>query len=284
VEAVSGIAVEPREPAVIRPPSRWAGVGFADLWRYRELLFFFAWRDLKVRYKQTLLGIVWAVLQPIMYMVVFTLFFGRIADLYSEGKPYALLALSGAVIWLFFANSVTLAANSLVGNASLITKIYFPRLLAPVAPVIAGLVDLALSFCVLLAVMAGYGEYPSLQRIWVLIPFLLLAMGAAVGVGSWLAALNVKYRDVRYVVPFLLQLWLFASPVVYSSELLQGRLETIYYLNPMAGVVEGFRWALLGGVPPDYGSVALSTIGGVAMLIGGVLYFRRVERNFADIV
>jgi lipopolysaccharide transport system permease protein len=284
VEAVPGIAVERAEPVVIRPPSRWTGVGIRDLWRYRELLFFFAWRDLKVRYKQTFLGIVWAVLQPIMYMVVFTLFFGRIADLYSEGKPYALLALSGSVIWLFFANSVTLAANSLVGNASLITKIYFPRLLAPVAPVIAGLVDLALSFVVLLAVMAGYGEYPALQRSWVVIPFLLLAMGTAVGVGSWLAALNVKYRDVRYVVPFMLQLWLFASPVVYSSELLQGRLETLYYLNPMAGVVEGFRWALLGGIPPNYGSVALSTLGGAVMLVAGVLYFRRVERNFADIV
>jgi lipopolysaccharide transport system permease protein len=284
VAAVSPYPAARREPVVIRPPSRWAGVGLAELWRFRELLFFFAWRDLKVRYKQTFLGVVWAVLQPIMYMVVFTLFFGRIADLYSEGKPYALLALSGSVIWLFFANSVTLAANSLVGNASLITKTYFPRLLAPIAPVIAGLVDLALSFAVLLAVMAGFGEYPALNRVWVLIPFLLLAMGAAVGVGSWLAALNVKYRDVRYVVPFLLQLWLFASPVVYSSELLQGRLETIYYLNPMAGVVEGFRWALLGGVPPDYGSVALSTVGGAAMLIAGVFYFRRVERNFADIV
>jgi lipopolysaccharide transport system permease protein len=284
VEAVSGIAVERAEPVVVRPPSRWTGVGIHDLWRYRELLFFFAWRDLKVRYKQTFLGIVWAVLQPIMYMVVFTLFFGRIADLYSEGKPYALLALSGSVIWLFFANSVTLSANSLVGNASLITKIYFPRLLAPVAPVIAGLVDLALSFTVLLAVMAGYGEYPALHRTWIALPFLLLAMGTAVGVGSWLAALNVKYRDVRYVVPFMLQLWLFASPVVYSSELLQGRLETLYYLNPMAGVVEGFRWALLGGIPPGYGSVALSTLGGAVMLVAGVLYFRRVERNFADIV
>jgi lipopolysaccharide transport system permease protein len=284
VEAASDIVVARPEPVVIRPPSRWTGVGARDLWRYRELLFFFAWRDLKVRYKQTFLGIVWAVLQPIMYMVVFTLFFGRIADLYSEGKPYALLALSGSVIWLFFANAVTLSAGSLVGNASLITKIYFPRLLAPVAPVIAGLVDLALSFGVLLVVMAAYGEYPDLGRVVFAVPFLVLAMGAAVGVGSWLAALNVKYRDVRYVVPFMLQLWLFASPVVYSSELLEGRLETIYYLNPMAGVVEGFRWALLGGVPPAYTSVVLSTVGGAALLVLGVLYFRRTERNFADIV
>jgi lipopolysaccharide transport system permease protein len=284
VEAASGIAVERREPVVIRPPSRWSGVGANDLWRYRELLFFFAWRDLKVRYKQTFLGIAWAVLQPIMYMVVFTLFFGRIADLYSEGKPYALLALSGSVIWLFFANSVTLAANSLVGNASLITKIYFPRLLAPIAPVIAGLVDLVLSFGVLLAVMAGFGEYPAPNRIWVVLPFLLLAMATAVGIGSWLAALNVKYRDVRYVVPFMLQLWLFASPVVYSTELLGGSLQTIYYLNPMAGVVEGFRWAVLGGIPPEYTEVGLSALGGAVMLVAGVLYFRRMERTFADIV
>jgi lipopolysaccharide transport system permease protein len=284
VEAASGIAVERREPVVIRPPSRWSGVGANDLWRYRELLFFFAWRDLKVRYKQTFLGIAWAVLQPIMYMVVFTLFFGRIADLYSEGKPYALLALSGSVIWLFFANSVTLAANSLVGNASLITKIYFPRLLAPIAPVIAGLVDLVLSFGVLLAVMAGFGEYPAPNRIWVVLPFLLLAMATAVGIGSWLAALNVKYRDVRYVVPFMLQLWLFASPVVYSTELLGGSLQTIYYLNPMAGVVEGFRWAVLGGIPPEYTEVGLSVLGGAVMLVAGVLYFRRMERTFADIV
>jgi lipopolysaccharide transport system permease protein len=284
VEAASGIAVERREPVVIRPPSRWSGVGANDLWRYRELLFFFAWRDLKVRYKQTFLGIAWAVLQPIMYMVVFTLFFGRIADLYSEGKPYALLALSGSVIWLFFANSVTLAANSLVGNASLITKIYFPRLLAPIAPVIAGLVDLVLSFGVLLAVMAGFGEYPAPNRIWVVLPFLLLAMATAVGIGSWLAALNVKYRDVRYVVPFMLQLWLFASPVVYSTELLGGSLQTIYYLNPMAGVVEGFRWAVLGGIPPEYTEVGLSVLGGAVMLAAGVLYFRRMERTFADIV
>jgi lipopolysaccharide transport system permease protein len=271
-------------PRVIRPPSRWAGIGLRELWRYRELLLFFAWRDVKVRYKQTFLGITWAVLQPVMYMVVFTLFFGRVAGLYSEGKPYALLALSGSVIWLFFANSVTLAAGSLVGNASLLTKVYFPRLLAPLAPVLAALVDLALATLVLLAVMAGYGQFPAPQRVWTAIPFVLLAMGTAAGVGAWLAALNVKYRDIRFVVPFLLQLWLFASPVVYSSELLDGRLRDLYYLNPMAGVVDGFRWSLLGGVPPPTGSVALSGVGALVVLAAGVLYFRRTERSFADIV
>jgi lipopolysaccharide transport system permease protein len=271
-------------PRVIRPPARRPTFGLRELWRARELLLFFAWRDLKVRYKQTFLGITWAVLQPVMYMVVFTLFFGRVAGLYSEGKPYALLALSGSVIWLFFANAVTLASASLVGNAALITKVYFPRLAASIAPVIAGLVDLLLSFGVLLAVMAGYGVFPGLPRVLFVVPFVLLAMGTAVGVGSWLAALNVKYRDVRYVVPFLLQLWLFASPVVYSSELLEGRLRELYYLNPMAGVVEGFRWSLLGGVPPAYGNVLLSALVGGIALVGGVLYFRRTERSFADIV
>jgi lipopolysaccharide transport system permease protein len=277
--------VEPRAaPRVISPPSRWPSFGLRELWRYRELLLFFAWRDLKIRYKQTLLGISWAVLQPVMYMVVFTLFFGRVAGLYSEGKPYALLALSGSVIWLYFANSVNLAAASLVGNAALITKVYFPRLAASTAPALAGLVDLLLSTGVLLAVMVGYGVWPGFPRILLAVPFVLLAMGTAIGAGSWLAALNVKYRDVRYVVPFMLQLWLFASPVVYSSELLDGPLRYLYYLNPMAGVVDGFRWAMLGGIPPSYTSVAISTASGAVLLIGGVLYFRRMERDFADIV
>jgi lipopolysaccharide transport system permease protein len=280
--AVSAVPARPA-PRVVRPPNGLS-VGLGELWRYRELLLFFAWRDLKVRYKQTFLGITWAVLQPVMYMVVFTLFFGRVAGLYSEGKPYALLALSGSVIWLFFANAVTLSSNSLVGNASLITKVYFPRLAASIAPVLAGLVDLLLSFGVLLAVMAGYGVFPGFPRVLVMFPFLLVAIGTAIGVGAWLAALNVKYRDVRYVVPFLLQLWLFASPVVYSSELLEGRLHDLYYLNPMAGVVDGFRWSLLGGIPPAYGSVLLSALAGAVALVAGVLYFRRTERSFADIV
>ena len=278
------VAPERAAPRVIRPPSRRLSLGVRELWRFRELLLFFAWRDLKVRYKQTFLGITWAVLQPVMYMVVFTLFFGRVAGLYSEGKPYALLALSGSVIWLFFANAVTLSSNSLVGNASLITKVYFPRLAASIAPVIAGLVDLLLSFTVLLAVMLGYGVLPGFPRALFVIPFVVLAMATAIGAGSWLAALNVKYRDVRYVVPFLLQLWLFASPVVYSSELLDGWLRDVYYLNPMAGVVDGFRWALLGGVPPETQYVLLSAASALVVLAAGVLYFRRTERSFADIV
>jgi lipopolysaccharide transport system permease protein len=282
---VASVAAERVEPKVIRPPSRWPGVGFAELWRYRELLYFLAWRDLKVRYKQTFLGIAWAVLQPVMYMVVFTLFFGRLAGLYAEGKPYALLALSGSVIWLFFANSVTLAANSLVGSAPLITKVYFPRLLVAIAPAIAGLVDFVLALGVLVAVMAAYTYFPGWGEHFLLVlPFVVLAIATAIGVGSFLAAVNVRFRDVRYVVPFLMQLWLFASPVVYSAELLPDSWRTLYYLNPMAGVVEGFRWAVLGGSRPDELAVGLSTLMAAIILVGGVLYFRRMERQFADIV
>jgi lipopolysaccharide transport system permease protein len=283
--AATSTATARVEPHVIKPAPRRPRLGIREVWRHRELLYFFAWRELKVRYKQTLLGVVWAVLQPVMYMVVFTLFFGKFAGLYSPG-PYALLTLSGSVIWLFFANSVTLAAGSLVGNASLLTKVWFPRLLAPIAPVVAALVDLALSTLVLLGVMAGYGEYPALHRVWTAVPFVLLAMGTAVGVGAWLAALNVKYRDVRFVVPFLLQLWLFASAVFYSYEglNLDDPWATLFFLNPMAGVVEGFRWAVLGGVRPDVLHVALSTISGGVVLIAGLVYFKRMERVFADIV
>jgi lipopolysaccharide transport system permease protein len=220
-----------------------------------------------------------------MYMVVFTLFFGKFAGLYSPG-PYALLTLSGSVIWLFFANSVTLASGSLVGNASLLTKVWFPRLLAPIAPVLAALVDLFLSTLVLVVVMLAYGELPGLSRVWTAIPFVLLAMATAVGVGSWLAALNVKYRDVRFVVPFVLQLWLFASAVFYSYEglNLDEPWATLFFVNPMAGVVEGFRWAMIGGVRPDVVHVAISTVSGLVVLVAGLVYFKRMERVFADIV
>lgn len=284
VEAGTSALLDRGQPVVIRPPKRWVGFGLRELWRYHELLFFLAWRDLKVRYKQTLLGVSWAIVQPIMYMVVFTLFFGRVAHLYTPKLPYALVTLSGAVIWLFFANAVQLAANSLVGNASLITKVYFPRLLGVFAPIIAGLVDLVLAFGVLLAVMAGYGYYPDPKRVWVVLPLVLLVVGVAVGVGAFLAAVNVKYRDVRYVVPFVLQLWLFASPVAYVTDLVQGGWRTLYYVNPMAGAVDGFRWALLGGVPPTAGRLLLSAASATLLMISGVVYFRRKEREFADIV
>lgn len=273
------------EPHLIRPPSPWPTLGVRELWHFRDLLYFLALRELKVRYKQTLFGIAWAALQPVAYMVVFTLLFAKVFKIYTVG-PYPLLALSGAVIWLFFANSVTIASGSLVGNAALLTKVYFPRLLAPLAPILAALVDLAIAFLVLLGVMAAYyGTYPG-HRLWTAVPFVLLAMGTAFGVGAWLSALNVKYRDVRFVVPFLLQLWMFVSAVFYSFQSLglDEPLATIFWLNPMAGAVEGFRWALLGGIRPTGGDIAISTLAGLVLLVSGVLYFRRTERVFADIV
>jgi lipopolysaccharide transport system permease protein len=281
----AGTSVTTLEPHVITPASRRPALGVREVWRHRELLYFFAWRELKVRYKQTLLGVFWAVLQPLMYMVVFTLFFGKFLDVYRVGS-YQLLALSGSVIWLFFANSVTLASGSLVGNAALLTKVYFPRLLAPLAPIFAALVDLALAIGVLIVVMAAYGMYPAPHRVWTAIPCIGLVMATAGGVGAWLAALNVKYRDIRFVVPFLLQLWLFASAVFISFEALNlvEPWSTLFWLNPIAGAVEGFRWAMLGGVRPEVVHLAISGVSGLAILALGLVYFKRMERVFADIV
>jgi lipopolysaccharide transport system permease protein len=281
------VAAAPSTPElqVIRPSTRWVDLGTRELWRARELLYFLTIRDLKVRYKQTFLGIVWAVLQPVMYMIVFTLFFGRLVGLYNNGQVYALLTLTGSVLWLFFANSVTMASTSLVGSSNLITKVYFPRLLSAASPVVAGLVDLALSSLVMLAIMFAYGAYPT-WRVVVIPPFVLLAIGTAIGVGAWLSALNVKYRDVRFAVPFLLQLWMFASAVFYVFQALHLKQpwDTIFWLNPLAVAISGWRWALLGGPHPTYGQVALGTLGGLVIFAAGVVYFRRKEREFADIV
>jgi len=279
------VASNTPELHVIRPSTRWVDLGARELWRARELLYFLTIRDLKVRYKQTFLGIVWAVLQPVMYMVVFTLFFGRLAGLQTQGQSYAPLTLTGSVLWLFFANSVTMSSTSLVGSSNLITKVYFPRLLSAASPVFAGLVDLALSSTVMLGIMAVYGYYPT-WRMMLIPPFVLLAIGTAIGVGAWLSALNVKYRDVRFAVPFLLQLWLFASAVFYVAAALHLKepWETLFWVNPMAVAVEGWRWALLGGPHMTYWQVALGTLSGLVILAAGVVYFRRKEREFADIV
>ena len=273
------------ELQVIRPSTRWVDLDLRELWRSRELLYFLTVRDLKVRYKQTFLGIVWAVLQPVMYMVVFTLFFGRLAGLQTQGQAYAPLTLTGSVLWLYFANSVTMSSTSLVGSSNLITKVYFPRLLSAASPVVAGLVDLALSSVVMLGIMAAYGYYPT-WRMLLIPPFVLLAVGTAVGVGAWLSALNVKYRDVRFAVPFLLQLWMFASAVFYVFAALHLRepWHTLFWVNPMAVAVEGWRWTLLGGPHASYGQVALGALGGLLIFAAGVVYFRRKEREFADIV
>lgn len=253
-----------------------------EFWRYRELLYFLVWRDIKVRYKQTLLGAAWAIIQPFFTMVVFSIFFGRMAQMASNGYPYPIFSYTALLPWTYFSGALSLAANSLVGSGGLITKVYFPRLIVPVSSVLSGLVDFAFAFLVLIGMMVFYGYAPTVYTI--LLPlFLLLALVTALGVGLWFAALNVKYRDVRYLIPFLTQFWLFATPVVYPSSLLEQPWRTLYGLNPMVGVVEGFRWALLGDRPPEL-MILVSAIVSILLLISGVYYFRRTEDTFADLI
>ena len=268
---------------VIRPSHGWVPLGLAELWEYRELLYFLTWRDVKVRYKQTALGAAWAVIQPFLMMVVFTVFFGRLARLPSDGFPYPVFAFSALVPWTYFATALTQSANSLVDNAKLITRIYFPRLLVPLAAVLAGLVDLAIALIVLTGMLLFYGIRPT--HTILALPFLaLLAATTAFAVGLWLSALNVKYRDVRYTIPFLIQFWLFATPVAYSSTLVPARWRALFGLNPMTGVVEGFRWALLGESPTFAAALPLSVLTVTVILVGGLYYFRRTEKGFADVV
>jgi lipopolysaccharide transport system permease protein len=266
----------------IRPARGWVPLRVGELWEYRELLFFLVWRDIKVRYKQTVLGAGWAVLQPIASMLVFSLFFGRLAHMPSDGIPYPLFSLAALVPWTFFANGISQASASLVTNQQLVTKVYVPRVAIPLATVLAGLVDLAIAGVVLVAVMLYSGRTPSARVIW-LLPLSVLAVAAALGSGLWLSASNVRYRDVRYVVPFLTQLWLFVTPVAYPTSLLPERWRAVYALNPMVGVVEGYRWALFGGVM-SVTLVLASALGALLMLVTGAVYFRRVERTFADVV
>jgi lipopolysaccharide transport system permease protein len=260
----------------------WASLRLKEVWEYRELLYFLALRDVKVRYKQTAIGAAWAVLQPLTVMVVFTFVFGRVANLSSEGAPYALFALAGLVPWTYFASYLQSASLSLSSNVSLVSKVYFPRLCLPTAAVLAGLVDVAVSLTVLVVVTLIYG---SLGLTVLVTPGLIvLLVVACLGPALWLSAINVRYRDVRQAVPFLLQVWLFVSPVAYSSTLIEGNLRYLYALNPMVGVIEGFRWAFLG-TARDIGTMLLiSTCSSVALLVGGAYYFRRVERSFADII
>lgn len=267
----------------IRPTNGWVSLKLAELWAYRELLYFLVWRDIKVRYKQTALGASWAIIQPLFTMVVFSLFFGRLARIPSDGIPYPLFSFAALVPWTFFANGLTSSSNSLVGSSQLITKVYFPRLTIPVATVLAGVVDFILAFLVLLAMMLWYGVTPTLNVLWLPL-LLLLALVSSLGVGLWLSAMNVKYRDVRYVVPFLTQIWMFTTPIAYPSSLLKGPWRSVYSLNPMVGVIEGFRWALLGTNTGPGSSIMISAAAAVVILIGGALYFRRMERTFADIV
>lgn len=264
------------------PSSGWPSLKLAELWTYRELLYFFTWRDIKVRYKQTSLGAVWAILQPFMTMVVFSLFFGKLAKIDSEGIPYPIFNYAALLPWQYFSQSLSASSNSLVASAHMITKVYFPRLVVPLSSVISGLVDFAIAFLVLLGMIAYYKVTPTLGVL--LLPlFLLLAMITALGVGLWLSALNVRYRDIRYIVPFLLNFWMFATPVVYSSTLLPEPWRTLYGLNPMVGVVEGFRWALLGTKPPE-AMIGLSVLVSIILLISGIYYFKQKEKDFADLI
>jgi lipopolysaccharide transport system permease protein len=265
-----------------------AGAGFQplqlrELWRYRELLLFLTWRDVKVRYKQTALGAAWAIIQPVFMMLVFTLAFGRLAKVPSDGVPYPVFAYAALLPWQLFAHSLSEASNSLVSNERLITKVYFPRLVVPIAAVLGGLVDFLVSFVVLLGLMLYYRITPGLAIVTLPL-FLALAIATALGVGLWLSALNVQYRDVRYTITFLTQFWLFATPVAYPSSLVPERFRVLYGLNPMAGVVEGFRWALLGKAAPSMPLLLASSVVVVLVLTGGLFYFRRMERIFADVV
>jgi lipopolysaccharide transport system permease protein len=272
------------EPVVrIYPTEGWTSLRLRELWDHRELLFFFVWRDIKVRYKQTAFGASWAIIQPLMTMVVFSLFFGRLAKIPSDGVPYPIFSYSALVPWTFFASGLTQSANSLVGSGHLIKKVYFPRLTIPIASVLSEMVDLVLAFIVLLAMMLFYGIVPTAHIIW-LPALVLLAVATSLGVGLWLAALNVQYRDVRYIVPFVTQFWMFATPIAYPSSLLPHPWRVLYGINPMVGVVEGFRWALLGTHTAPGPIMALSAAVALTVLVSGAFQFRRMERTFADVV
>ncbi|MFN8528530.1 MAG: ABC transporter permease [Anaerolineae bacterium] len=302
----SSATLEPGLHIRIQPSKGWIGLKLLDLWRYRDLLYFLVWRDIKVRYKQTIFGAAWAIIQPFMTMVVFTLFFGGLAQIPSDGIPYPVFSYAALVPWTFFSSGFTNASNSLVGSANLIKKVYFPRLTIPVAAILSGLVDFALAFLVLLGIMAFYlltqppslaghffgvdafssaqGIRLTLNIVWAPF-FLLVALIASLGVGLWLSAMNVQFRDVRYVVPFLTQFWLFITPIAYPSSLIQNPIARVLYaLNPMTGVIEGFRWALLGTNTLSVVTVLISTTVAVILLITGLVYFRQMEKSFADVV
>lgn len=267
---------------IIRPLSGLVPIDFKELWTYRELLITFVTRDIRVRYKQTVLGAAWAVIQPFFMMVVFTLFFGRLAKIPSEGIPYPIFSYAALLPWTLFAEGLSRSTNSMVSNSGIMTKVYFPRLVLPVAGVISPLMDFSIALVILIGMMYYYGYFPTLNILWLPV-FILFAIVTALGVGLWLSALNVQYRDFQYTVPFIIQLWLFASPVVYPSSLLPEPYRMIYGLNPMAGVIEGFRWALLGTNPPS--SLMLVSILVVALiLVSGAFYFKRMEKIFADVV
>lgn len=276
---------------IIKPSRGWVSLRLDEVWQFRELFYFFIWRDIKVRYKQTVLGAAWAIIVPFMNMVVFSLFFGRLADMPSDDIPYPLWNFAALVPWQFFTNGVNNSANSLVTNANMIKKIFFPRLVLPTAAAVSGIVDFILAFLVLLLMVLGYHVFNiagfsvslTLNVLWLPL-FLLLAVTTSLGVGLWLSAMNVQFRDVRHVVPFLVQFWLFATPIAYPSSLIPEAWRVMYGLNPMAGVVEGFRWTLLNTPAPPSAMLAVSAVTSLVLLTSGAYYFRRMEKTFADVV
>lgn len=272
-----------RHRMVIKPSSGWRTLDLREVWAYRELLGMLAWRDVSIRYKQSVAGIGWAIIQPLMTMVIFTIIFGKFAKLPSDGLPYPVFAYCALLPWNYFAQSLTGSSDSLVGSSYLITKVYFPRLILPLSKVSSGLIDFIVAFVILFGMMAWYRIVPTAGLL--LLPvFMLVAMLTALGVGLWFTALNVKYRDVRFVVPFLMQFWMYASPVAYSTSLVPAKWQWLYGLNPMVGVIEGFRWALLGKSAPDFDMMLVSFGAVCAILVTGLFYFNKMERTFADLV
>jgi len=269
--------------SLIKPSRGWAALNLRDLWTYRELIFFMTWRDLKVRYKQTFLGASWAILQPFLTMVVFSIFFGSLAQVPSDGVPYPIFSYTALIPWTLFSKALQDASRSLVNNSHMITKVYFPRMILPLSSVLAGVVDFLIAFLVLIGMMFYFKLFPT-GYIWTLPLFLLLALVTAVGVGLWLSALNVLFRDINYVLPFLTQFWMYMTPIAYPSSMIPEQWRALYALNPMTGVVEGFRWALLGTGQPPGVMTAVSSVVALVLLVTGMFYFRRMERLFADMV
>jgi lipopolysaccharide transport system permease protein len=282
--ATSAALSKPEIPIMrITPPTRWWILPLGELWDFRELVYFFVWRDIKIRYKQTAIGAAWAVLQPLLTMLIFSLFFGRLAHIPSEGLPYPIFYYSALLPWMYFAAALQNATNTIVENQRVITKVYFPRLALPLASVLSGLVDFGVSFVMFVVLMVYYGIRPTPAILW-FPAFILLAVLTALGVGLWLSALNALYRDVRYVLPFLVQFWLFASPVAYPASLVPQKWRWLYGLNPMAGVIEGVRWSLTGKTSPPGRLIFVSTAAVLVFLATGLAYFQKVETTVADVV
>ena len=268
---------------IIEPKKGWIPIDLREIWNYRELFYFLTKRDIKVRYKQTVLGGLWAIIQPVFTMVVFTLFFGRLAKMPSDGIPYPIFVYAGLLPWTYFANALSTSGNSLVGSANLITKVYFPRLIIPASASMAGLLDFFIAMLVMGAMMIYYQFVPSIGIL--LFPFLVgLTFLCAVGVGLWLSALNVQYRDIRYVIPFLVQLWMFVSPVIYPISMVPQKYQWLLALNPMGGVIEAYRASLLGHMPINWFLLGLSTVIIIILFLSGLYYFRRMEKTFADVI